>query len=112
MHALLTKTLILAAAVLTLAIPTRASEPETAPLPTRSVKVAAKLKTPTASARVRLNTANRIELQRLPGVGLATAQAILVYRADSKGFVDIRELQNVRGIGRRRFERLAPFVAL
>ena len=83
-----------------------------APLPTRSVKVSAKLKTPVESARVRLNTANRVELQRLPGVGLATAQAILDYRADNKGFADIRELQNVRGIGRRRFERLAPFVAL
>ena len=111
MHTLLTKTLIFFAAVLILAPPIRASEPET-PLPTRSVKVSAKLKTPAESARVRLNTANRVELQRLPGVGIATAQAILEYRADNKGFADVRELQNVRGIGRARFVKLASFVTL
>ena len=106
-----TRTLVLFAAALALTLPAWASESETVP-PTRSVKVSAKLKATEESVRVRLNTANRVQLQRLPGVGLATAQAILDYRADNKGFADVRELQNVRGIGRRRFEKLASLVTL
>jgi competence protein ComEA len=112
MNIFLTKTLIFFAAVLTLALPVRASEPETAVMPTRSVKVATKLKASAESIRVQLNSATRIELQQLPGIGTATAQAILDYRAYNKGFVDVQELQNVRGIGRKKFVKLVPFVKL
>ena len=111
MSPFLTRVLVLFAAVLAITLPVRASEPEPT-APTRSIKLAAKLKAPSESAAVRLNTATRIDLQRLPGVGASTARAILEYRADNKGFVDVQELQNVRGIGRKKFVKLSPFVKL
>jgi competence protein ComEA len=91
-----------------------AADPETktpAP-PKHAVKLASKMKTPFDGGQVRLNAATHEELVRLPGVGPMVAEAILSYRRDVKGFVDIAELQSVRGIGRKKFLRLAPFVAL
>ena len=100
-----------------LARPSRASDPVTPPalpkaIATRPVKLPAKLRTPVEEGQVHLNTATRMELLRLPGVGPATVEAMLAYRGDHKGFVDITELQNVRGIGARKFNRIAPFVRL
>ena len=115
MRTFLTKTLILALTALSLATCTHASEPETkasASVPTRSVKLPRKLSVASEALCIRLNSATRVELQRLPGVGPATVQAILDYRTDNKGFADVRELQNVRGIGRKRFMKLASFVRL
>jgi competence protein ComEA len=55
---------------------------------------------------VDLNTAGPAELQTLPGVGPATARAILEERARRGGFKSPRDLLGVPGIGERRFARL------
>jgi competence protein ComEA len=52
-----------------------------------------------AAGPVDLNTATLEQLDSLPGVGPATAQAILDYRAEHGRFSQVQELLEVRGIG-------------
>lgn len=61
---------------------------------------------------VNINTADFQELQRLPGVGPATAQKILDYRTQSGRFAAVEELEEVNGIGPARLEKMRPFVTL
>ena len=55
--------------------------------------------------RVDLNAATAAELERLPGVGPAKAQAILEHRAKVP-FVKPEDLRKVKGIGERLYEQL------
>jgi competence protein ComEA len=60
---------------------------------------------------VDLNTATAEQLDALPGVGPATAQAILAYRSAHGGrFKSVNELLEVRGIGPAKFEALQGLV--
>jgi len=59
---------------------------------------------------VNINSADSEELQRLPGVGPATAERILQYRAEKGSFGSPEELMEVKGIGEKRFEKMRPMV--
>ena len=61
---------------------------------------------------VNLNTATAAELERLPRVGPARAQAILALRAQLKRFSKVEQLLRVKGIGRATFRKLRPLLAL
>lgn len=58
-----------------------------------------------------LNTATKEDLMRLPAVGPATAELILAYR-NERGFRSLDELENVHGIGHKRFLRMERFLRL
>jgi competence protein ComEA len=56
-----------------------------------------------AGGRVDLNTADATALQTLDGIGPALAQRILAYRTAHGGFRTVNDLQNVTGIGPKKF---------
>lgn len=59
---------------------------------------------------ININTASKDELIRLPGVGEVTAERIIIYREEHGPFTTIEEIQNVKGIGKKKFERIAPYI--
>lgn len=61
---------------------------------------------------VSLNTATASQLDSLPGVGPATAAAILEYRNSHGGFATVEELMGVKGIGPKKFAKMRPFLRL
>ena len=63
-----------------------------------------------ASGPVSLSTGSLAELETLPGVGPATAQKILDYRMEHGGFASVDEIQAVKGIGPKKFEKMRPFL--
>ena len=68
-------------------------------------------KTPPA-APVDLNTATVGQLQQLPGVGPAMANAIVQFRKKSGPFERLEDLLAIRGITSRKLERLRPYLTL
>lgn len=61
--------------------------------------------------RIDLNAASAAELETLPGVGPARAQAIIAER-EARPFRVPGDLRRVPGIGEATFQRLAPLVAV
>jgi comEA protein len=59
-----------------------------------------------------LNTATQADLEKLPGVGAATAKQILEYRQKNNGFKKVEELMNIKGIGEKSFLKLKPLVTV
>jgi competence protein ComEA len=62
--------------------------------------------------KVNINTATIEELEKLPGIGPATAQKIINYRQANGLFQDIEALMNVSGIGLGKFEQIQDLVSL
>lgn len=67
--------------------------------------------TPT-NGLVDLNTATAGQLDGLPGVGPATAKAILDYRQSKGSFSKVEDLMNVAGIGASKFAALKDLVTV
>jgi competence protein ComEA len=61
---------------------------------------------------VNLNRATAAELDSLPGVGPATAQAIIGHREANGPFRSVDDLAEVRGIGPAKLEQLRPLVTV
>jgi competence protein ComEA len=60
--------------------------------------------------RVDLNAATYNDLVRLPGIGPVMAKRIVEYREAKGPFKRLQELRNVKGIGVKTFEKLAPLL--
>ncbi|OZG52694.1 DNA-binding protein [Pseudoscardovia radai] len=67
---------------------------------------------PGDAGKVNLNTATREELQTIKGVGPATAQKILDYRAAHGRFTSVDELLKIDGIGAKTLEKIRPEVTI
>jgi comEA protein len=65
-----------------------------------------------ASSALNLNTATQAELEKLPGVGAATAKQIIEYRQKNNGFKKVEELMNIKGIGEKTFLKLKTLVTV
>ena len=59
---------------------------------------------------VNINTADKALLTEIPGIGPATADAILAYRQDNGNFKSIDELTKVKGIGEKSLAKLKPYL--
>lgn len=64
------------------------------------------------SGVVNINSAGPEELDRLPGVGPATAAKIIDYRNSTGRFNSVDQLLEVKGIGPKKLEKMRPFVRL
>jgi competence protein ComEA len=64
-----------------------------------------------AGGTVDLNTADATALETLDGIGPALAQRILAYRAAHGGFRTVNDLQNVAGIGPKKFAAIKANVS-
>jgi competence protein ComEA len=63
------------------------------------------------SGTLNLATATSAQLDQLPGVGAKAAKAIIDYRAKTP-FARVEELVKVKGFGKKRFDRLKPYLTL
>jgi competence protein ComEA len=65
-----------------------------------------------AGQPVNVNTASADELDTLPGVGPATAEAIISHREQNGPFTSVDQLLDVRGIGDAKLEQLRDLVVV
>lgn len=70
-----------------------------------------KLRNP-GQGTVNVNTAGEAELERLPGVGPATAARIIAHRKENGPFRSVDDLLAVSGIGPKKLAAMRPFVKL
>ena len=61
---------------------------------------------------ISINTADLTELQQLPGIGPAKAEAIIQYREEEGPFGVVEDLQNISGIGEKTFEKLKDLITV
>lgn len=64
------------------------------------------------SSLININTATKDELDILPGIGPAKADAIVTYRETMGGFSSIEDIKNVKGIGEKTFENLKDYITV
>ena len=67
--------------------------------------------TPLLEGTVNLNTASRDQLMMLPGVGPATADKVLAYRAQRR-FGRVAHIMRVKGVGKKTYARLRPYLTV
>ena len=68
-------------------------------------------KAPSGEA-VNINTATKEELVALPGIGSTLADRIISFRENEGEFGSVEDLQNVKGISKKKLEKLKPHVTV
>lgn len=63
-----------------------------------------------AEEPVDINTATAEQLEKVPGIGPATAARIIEWRETQGRFERLEDLLNVRGIGTKTLEKLRPYL--
>ena len=61
---------------------------------------------------VNINTATKDELVGLPGIGEAMAARIVKYREQHGSFKSVDDLSHVKGIGRKKLEKIIPVITV
>lgn len=61
---------------------------------------------------ININTANKDELTKLPRIGPAIAQRIIDYRNQNGKFVTKEDIQNVKGIGEKTYQKLKDLISV
>jgi len=65
-----------------------------------------------AGALVNINTATSDQLQELPGIGPATATAIITHREENGPFEAKEDIQNVSGIGPGKYAKIESLICV
>jgi competence protein ComEA len=59
-----------------------------------------------------INSASKDELVGLPGIGQTLAQRIVLFRENEGEFASIDDLQKVKGISKKKLEKLKPYITV
>ena len=62
--------------------------------------------------KINVNTATAEQLDKIPGVGPKTANAIIQYRTQNGNFKTMDDLIKVKGIGPNNIKKIAPYLSL
>lgn len=65
-----------------------------------------------ARGKLNINKATAAELDTLPGIGPSTAEKIIEYRSSKGSFNSIEELNDVSGIGDKKFEDIKDLITV
>ena len=65
-----------------------------------------------AFAAINLNTADKVALESISGIGPAKANAIIKYRDEHGSFKTVDELLNIKGIGPKMLENIKEQVEI
>ncbi|WP_461247800.1 ComEA family DNA-binding protein [Treponema sp. R6D11] len=63
-------------------------------------------------AKININKAGILELQRLPGIGEGLSARIVAYRIENGPFTSIQDLTNVSGIGAKTLTKFAQYITI
>jgi len=63
------------------------------------------------NGKINLNTASKVELMKIPGIGEKTALKIIEYRNNTK-FNTIEDIMNIKGIGIKKFEKMKDYIGI
>ncbi len=91
--------------------PTPSARSEAAPVPHADVETPSTQSTPDVVS-VDINHGSAEQFERLPGIGPVLAERVLRYRRNNGQFNSLADLQQVKGIGVKRFARLRPYLRL
>jgi competence ComEA-like helix-hairpin-helix protein len=72
--------------------------------------VPASMRTGEEVGKLNINTATEQQLMDLPGIGEVTAERILKYRKETGKFTTIEGLRAIKGINKKKLERLSPMI--
>ncbi len=67
---------------------------------------------PAISTKININTASLEDLDKLPGVGPATAQKIIDYRNQNGLFPSIEAIDGVSGIGPSKYSQMKDMISI
>ncbi len=62
--------------------------------------------------KININTASAEQLTSLKGIGPKKAQAIIEFRKKNGKFKKLEDLMLVKGIGKKTFEKIKPYLTL
>lgn len=85
---------------------------QTMPLPDEGIDSPATTGATNTPSLVNINSATEAELQSLPGVGEATASAIVQDRQNLGEFSSIEDIMRVSGIGEKKFSKIKELICV
>lgn len=62
--------------------------------------------------KINLNTCTASELTVLDGIGESRADAIIQYREYLGGYTSVEQIKNIKGIGDKLYEKIAPYLTV
>lgn len=74
------------------------------------IKSTTKNKSELKEKSVNINKAKAEELEKLPGIGKKTAEAIIQFRKENGPFEKVEDIMKVKGIGESKFQKIKSYI--